>query len=223
MLVRPIVVFDLDGTLIDSAPLITDLINAMLADRGAGRRVTIAETRPHVVAGGRRAVAALLGDHAGDPDLAMAEFRERYAATPTPAGSLYPGAGRALAALAGAGFGLAVWSNKAQELCDKVIAELGLRPLFGAVVGTGPATPLKPDPRGLDLALAGAGGGRAACCYVGDSEVDYEVARLAAVPMVMMTHGYGDYRRAWPGAALAASFGQLPAIVHVLCPARAPA
>jgi phosphoglycolate phosphatase len=212
-------VFDLDGTLVDSAPVIAQILNAMLADRGFSRRLTVAETQPLVIGGGRAMIPAVFGEGAGDVDAILAEFRERYLATPMPADSLYPGARAALETFTAQGYGLAVWSNKLQPLCDKTIGELGLASLFGAVVGTGPDMPTKPDPRGLDAAIAGAGGSRDTCCYVGDSETDHEAAIVAGVPMVMMTHGYGLSRP--PGVPTAGSFAELPAIVDTLIPARA--
>jgi phosphoglycolate phosphatase len=219
VLVRGCVVFDLDGTLVDTARLCADLANAMLAARGAARRVTASQAAPHMIAGGLAAVAALLGPHGGEAEADLAEFRARYAATPTPPDSLYPGARAALQTLAAKGFALAIWSNKSQALCDKTIAELGLGALFAAVVGTGPGAPLKPDPAGFDLALGRAGGDRARCAYVGDSELDHKVATVAGVAMVMITHGYGCSRP--PGVAFADSFDDLPAILEALLPAQA--
>jgi phosphoglycolate phosphatase len=113
-----------------------------------------------------------------------------------------------------------VWSNKRQEQCDKVIEELGLAGDLDAVVGSGPATPLKPDLTGLDLVLARAGATRLHCCYVGDSEPDHRAALRAGLPLVMMTHGYGDYGRVWPRAVFCDSFDRLPRIVEGLLPVR---
>lgn len=209
-------VFDLDGTLVDSAPLCAAILNAMLAERGASFQLSTDETRPHVTAGGPAMVAALLGPHCSDPAREIGEFRDRYAATPTPPSSLYPGARQALAELAGLGIGTAVWSNKPQELCDKVLGDLGLVGCFAAIVGTGPHVPLKPDPTGLDLALARAGGARGHACYVGDSELDHEAAALAGLPFILLTHGYGRYDRPWPGAVVADGFAAVPALVAAI-------
>ncbi|MDQ2762123.1 MAG: HAD hydrolase-like protein [Pseudomonadota bacterium] len=184
-------VFDLDGTLIDSVPLCTEILNSMLADRGAPFRLSQAQTRPHVTAGGTAMVAALLGGYCGDPSRAIAEFRERYASLPTLASSLYPAVRQGLAELQSLGIGLAMWSNKPQLLCEKVVDDLGLADCFTAVVGTGLGIPLKPDPFGLRRALALAGGTRARSCYIGDSELDGEAARRARVPFIRVTYGYG--------------------------------
>jgi phosphoglycolate phosphatase len=186
------VVFDLDGTLVDSVPLITSLLNAMLADRGERARLTEIEVRPHVTAGGPALIETLLRGRCGETASALAEFRARYAEAATPADSVYPGAREALEALAAAGFGLAVCSNKTQALCDKVLGDVGLAGNFGAIVGTGPEAPLKPDPTGYRLALSRSGGHVGASCLVGDSDVDLLLARRAGVPFVYVTWGYGD-------------------------------
>lgn len=209
-------VFDLDGTLIDSVPLFATLINGMLEDRDAPFRVTEADTRPHATAGGVAMIRALLGDHCGPPDEEIAEFRRRYAAFPTPADSLYPGVRDALAALEAAGIALAVWSNKTQPLCEKIFADLGLTRRLAAVVGTSADVPLKPDTTGLDRALFLAGSDRAHACFVGDSDLDHEAARRAGVPFVMVTYGYGDYVRPWPGAVMVDDFAAVPGAVSAL-------
>ena len=207
-------VFDLDGALIDSVPLFTTILNAMLSDRGLAPRVDEAMVRPHASAGGRAMIGALLGDV--DVDRTLGEFRERYAALPTPQDCLYPGVREGLARLKAAGVGLALWSSKTQPLCDKVMGELGLAPLFDAIVGTSARVPLKPDPTGLDLALAQAGGARARSCFIGDSEADYDCARAAGVPVIILTYGYGAPGQTYPGARLADRFDAVPPLVEAI-------
>ena len=190
----------------DSVPLFASIINAMLVERGASFQVTDAETRPHATAGGAAMVSALLREHCGDVAGALADFRSRYASLPTPAESLYDGAMDVLFDLGKRGIALAVWSNKPQYLCDKIFADLGMTDLFAAVVGTSDEAPLKPDPTGLDRALAVAGSARSACCFVGDSDADYQAAMRAGVPFVLVTHGYGDYTLEYPGATAVDGF-----------------
>jgi phosphoglycolate phosphatase len=220
VVVRAHAVFDLDGTLIDSVPLISGIIDAMLAERGSTRRVSPETVRPYVTIGGRGMLQALVGEEWSDIDSALAEFRARYAALPTPESCLFPGVREGLAAVAELGFGLAVWSNKPQALCDKVVDELGLSRLFDAVVGTAADVPLKPDTTGFDRALTIGGGCRARSCLVGDSELDYRSAAAAGVPSVMVTYGYGEASADWPGAIRADRFSQVPAIVARLLAAN---
>ena len=211
------VVFDLDGTLVDSVPLIAGLLNAMLEDRGARPLVSEAEVRPHVTAGGPAMIEGLLRGRCGDATSALAEFRARYAQARTPMDSVYPGARDALEALAAAGYGLAVCSNKIQALCDKVLSDVGLAGYFGAIVGTGPDVPLKPDPTGYRLALARSGGRVGASCLVGDSDVDLELARRAGVPIVFATWGYGDDDTPRPDTTSVDGFAAVPgAVAHML-------
>jgi phosphoglycolate phosphatase len=206
-------VFDLDGTLVDSVPTFAHVLNAMLEDRRVCARLSHDAVRPHATAGGLAMVSGLLGDLCDDPHLALAEFRERYAAAPTPQGSVYPGVREGLTGLRAQGVGLAVFSNKPQYLCDKVLGDLGLAPLFSAIVGTAPGVPLKPDPRGLDIALTRAGGERQRSCYVGDSGADYALARDVGVPLILASWGYGEAGRAWPGALIADAFAAVPPLV----------
>lgn len=206
-------VFDLDGTLVDSVPLFVEILNAMLADRGSPLWLSEAEVRPHATAGGLAMVKSLLGEACGEPPAAIAEFRERYAAIPTPASSLYSGVREGLTALRHSGVILALFSNKTQGLCDKVVRELELSHLFSAVVGTSPGVPLKPDPAGLDLALARAGGVRQRSCYVGDSGADHALALAAGVPLIMVSWGYGEPGMDWPGATIAHEFASVPSLV----------
>ncbi len=223
VLVRAHAVFDLDGTLVDSVPLISEILNAMLADRRSVTRISPEATRPFVTAGGRGMLQALLGDACGDVDSALAEFRARYAALPTPPTCLFPGVREGLVAIRDRGIGLAVWSNKPQGLCDKVIDDLGLTRLFDAVVGTAADVPLKPDPIGFDRALSIAGGRRDRSCLVGDSDPDYRTAAAVGAPAVMVTYGYGDAEADWPDAIRADTFWQVPAIVEHLLAVSAPA
>jgi len=215
-------VFDLDGTLIDSAPLCAEILNAMLIDRGAAGRVSAAQTRRYVSLGGPALVETLLGEARGDVQADLREFRRRYAAMPTPPSSLYPGVRSGLEALAARGVVLALHSNKPQGLCEKVIGELELGHLFSAIVGAGAGLAAKPDPAGFDRALELSGGVRGRSCYIGDSELDHEVARRAGVRLVMATYGYGERGRDWPGALLADDFAAVPGLVADLLTPAAP-
>jgi len=151
-------VFDLDGTLVDSASHCAGIVNAMLDARGAQARVTPEDARRHISAGAEILIAALLGGAliAIEPDLA--EFRQRYASMPTPTTCLFPGVREGLAVLRQAGAGLAICSNKPQALCDKVLSDLGLADQFLAVVGGRRGAPSKPDPAHLRAAITLAGG-----------------------------------------------------------------
>jgi phosphoglycolate phosphatase len=214
------IVFDLDGTLVDSVGQCARIVNDMLRARGAAPTVTAAQTRPLVSVGGAKMVSALLGTAGGDPEAEIAEFRVRYAELPTPEDSLFPGAEDALRTLASRGYRLSICSNKPQCLCEKVVRELGLCDLFGAVVGRQQGRPAKPDPAHLDETLLRAGGRRSRAVYVGDSEVDVELARNAGVPLIFVAFGYGAVPRSSGEVLVASRFADLPALVERCLSAR---
>lgn len=194
------VIFDLDGTLVDSAFVCVDILNDMLADRGSARTIHPAHAKPWFSLGGARMVAALLAEECGDPDVEIVEFRRRYAERPTPAASLFPGVREGLHALADAGKRLAICSNKPQHLCDKVLADLNLTPFFEIVVGARAGYRAKPATDLLDLTLLTLRRPADDCLYVGDSEVDHAVAAAAEMPFRFMTYGYAE--PGWTAAAM---------------------
>ena len=195
------IVFDLDGTLVDSAFVCVDILNGMLAERGSVRTIPPAHAKPYLSLGGARMVAALLAEECGDPEVEIVDFRRRYAERPTPPASLFEGVRDGLHALSGAGRRLAVCSNKPQPLCDKVLADLRLGQLFEAVVGSRPGYRAKPATDLLDLTLLTLRLPAEACVYVGDSEVDHALADAVAMPFHFVTYGYAEPD--WRAEALA--------------------
>jgi phosphoglycolate phosphatase len=209
-------VFDLDGTLVDSVLICTDIVNAMLVDRQSDHRVSSADTRAYVSLGGARMMSGLLGRSCGDPEVEIGEFRSRYAARPTPEASLFPGVRRGLAELRDQRIRLTICSAKPQNLCEKVLADLGLADLFSAVVGSRQGAPCKPDPAHLDEVLARVGGCRTRACFIGDSEVDFDLAQRAGVPFILMTYGYASDVSDLSDAHTADHFHHVPGIVMSL-------
>lgn len=203
------VIFDLDGTLVDSHAQIIAIIDAMLAARGVTSRVDPVASRSAMSHGGGHLVATLLGTHCGDPDAELADFRARYVAAPTPPGALYPGVAEGLAALRERGVRLALCSNKPQHLCERVLADTGLAPLFEAVVGSRANLPAKPAPDMLLAAAAELGADPGDCLYVGDSEVDHATATAAQVPFLFVRYGYAAPGWAPPGAPAFECFSTL--------------
>lgn len=186
------IVFDLDGTLVDSALVCVEILNGMLADRGSVRTIHPARAKPWFSFGGTRMVAALLADDCGDPEMEVIEFRRRYTERATPQASLFAGVRDGLVELAAEGYRLAVCSNKPQHLCDKVLADLRLRDLFEVVVGSREGYRAKPAPDLLDLTLLRLRLPADRCLYVGDSEVDHAVATAAGMPFHFVTYGYAE-------------------------------
>jgi len=184
------VVFDLDGTLIDSLPDIHAAASAMLTEAGA-RAPTPAATRA-AVGHGVGPLVARLAREAGLPperDAALSEgFMAHYGPAPAALSRPFPNVAATLDALAARGLALAVCTNKPEAISRRILADLGLAGYFSVVVGGDTFPTRKPDPAGLLACLDRLGAGRA--LYVGDSEVDAETAGAAGVPFVMFTGGY---------------------------------
>jgi phosphoglycolate phosphatase len=186
------VIFDLDGTLVDSVPHSLSIINAMLAQRGSARRISYDEALPFASSGGLALIEGLMADDCRDAHEDLAIFRQFCLATPTPAESIYPGVADMVAGLTAQGTRLAICSNKPQHLCEKVLEDLGLAPHFSVVVGSRTDVPAKPAPDMLDVTLARLEAQAHECIFVGDSEVDEALAATRTMDFLFITHGYGN-------------------------------
>jgi len=188
-------IFDLDGTLVDSCAICVEILSAMLAERGSTHTIDPQAARPWMSVGGAQMVAALLGPACGDPDAEIAEFRRRYAIMQTRADSLFTGVADGLARLHGAGHRLSICSNKPQNLVENVLRDTALAPLFTSVVGSRAGVPTKPAPDLLALVLAQTGATPDQCLFIGDSEIDHQIADAAGIPFLFVTYGYAhaDY------------------------------
>ncbi len=189
------IVFDLDGTLIDSAPDIRIIANTVLATQ-ALPPLTMAQTRGFIGHGAGHFVAQMMAANGFDRASAefdathtrmLAEFTSLYETT-FEATTLYPGVQDALDTLAGLGYRLGLCTNKPVSATIAVLKHFGLHDKFTAVVGGDTLTVKKPDPAPLDLAFDKLGVGVHA--YVGDSEVDADTAQAAGVPFALFTEGY---------------------------------
>jgi phosphoglycolate phosphatase len=207
------VVFDLDGTLIDSAPDIHVLANRVLADWGAAP-ITAGQARDFIGNGAGVFVARMraargIGDDQQGPMLAafMGGYHGAVGLTVP-----YSGVVAALDALMAAGHALGVCTNKPAEPARAVLAHVGLLDRFAVVVGGDSLPVTKPDPAPLRAALEALPPG--AAVFVGDSEVDAETARAAGVPFLLFTEGYRKSPvAALPHAAAFAHWDDLPGLL----------
>lgn len=196
------VIFDLDGTLVDSCAACVEILSEIVVERGGGHRICPDGARAYMSRGGIDMVAGLLGPVCVDPVADLADFRARYHRHRTSVDTLFPGVPPGLRRLRDAGFTLSICSNKPQGLCDKVLADTGLSDHFVAVVGGQAGLRPKPAPDLLEAVLARLDCAPDACVFVGDSELDHAVARAMGMPFHFMTYGYAE--PGWSMAELAA-------------------
>ena len=187
----PAVLFDLDGTLTDSAPAIGGVLNSMRHERGLAP-LPADRYRAWISLGAAELVGSALDRPGPAPADEVAAFRFRYADTRATAADLYPGVEDMLKQLHTAGHAMAVCSNKPQFLCEKVLLETGIISYFGAVVGGDAVRRSKPDPMHLLHALASICRDGQPFFFVGDSRIDADAAAAAGAMFVWASYGYGE-------------------------------
>ena len=213
------VLFDLDGTLVHTAPSIANAVNLMLAERGLPTWPR--ETVEGWIGGGmerlvERVLAALEGRGGTvTPDDAIAGFRRHYGANLTRDSKIYPHLTTLLDALRADGHVLGCVTNKPREFAVPLLAQLGLDALFSTLVCGDDLPTRKPDPAPVNAALQALGATAARGCLVGDSSADMAAARAAGCRAVLVGWGYGsDHPDAVAQAdARVNSVGQLQAVL----------
>lgn len=188
------VVFDLDGTLVDSAPDLAAALNRLLAAERR-REVTLDEVKAMVGDGvrmivrrGLRATGEDVADH--ELDGLVKRYVADYERNATDLTRLFPQAEETVVALRAAGAQSAVCTNKPFRASATILEDLGVAHLFDAVIGGDSTARRKPDPLPLSTTLERLGVPPDDAVYVGDSEVDVQTARAVGVPVIAMRHGY---------------------------------
>jgi phosphoglycolate phosphatase len=196
MLRPPIAVFDLDGTLADTARDLIATLNVVLEREGLPAR-SVDEARADVSAGARalieRGIAAagrkIVPARLDELHLFFLAYYAEHLCVET---RLFPGVVEALDNLRAAGFRLAVCTTKNESYSVEVLQGLGIADRFAAICGRESFPYLKPDPRHLLLTIDRAGGDPGRAVMVGDSLPDIATARAAGIPVVAVTFGYSD-------------------------------
>jgi phosphoglycolate phosphatase len=209
----PALIFDLDGTLADTAPDLLGATNAVLAARKRPR-LDLDHLR-HMVGFGAVALITQAMEASGAP-VAEEEmpplieiFLDHYRGHIADGTRLFPDVAETLAALKAGGARLGVLTNKPQELTDLLLPRLGLDEMFAAVYGAGRKPYTKPDPRIFHDVVADCGGSPAV--MIGDSITDLNTARAAGVSCVLMSYGFTPVPAADLGADIVLDeFSQLP-------------
>lgn len=188
------VIFDLDGTLVDTAPDLMRATNHVL--EGMGRRaISVDEVRAFVGHGARSLLTRGLAATGGVPENYDVEpdyrrFVTFYSNNIAGGSVVFPGLVQLLGRLKAEGFGLGVCTNKLEGLSVQLLDALDLSRYFGAVVGPDTLGVAKPDPRPFHEAVARLGLSEPRAVMVGDSETDILTARNAGVPVIAVPFGY---------------------------------
>lgn len=210
--------FDLDGTLVDSVPDLTAALNRLLRARGLAP--FDAATVTGFVGDGVRALVerAFAARGAVADAAAVTAYTDDYAAHASEATRPYPAVPETLAALCHAGWRLAVCTNKPEAPARRLLADLGLERFFAAVGGGDSFPARKPDPAHILGTLRLAGGERARALMVGDHRNDVQAAAGAGMPAIFAAWGYAPRASAQGAAAIAERFADLPEAAEALLP-----
>ena len=193
---RPIIVFDLDGTLVDTAPDLLDSLKHILGIGGVAD-ADVSGLRGYVGRGGRALIERAYAAHntplpAAEHDRLLALYLDHYGLNIPGKSQPYPGVVVALDRFTEAGFLLAICTNKTEAFSRKLILSLGMNHYFSAICGQDTFAFRKPDPRHLTETILKAGGDPRGAVMVGDSQTDIDTAKSAGIPVVAVDFGYTD-------------------------------
>lgn len=220
---RPVLLFDLDGTLADTAADLCETLNVILEMHGRGRVPN--ERVRHLVGGGARLLLERGYSETGEPasaemlDLSFDEFLDYYGRHIADHTKLWPGVRDQLDMLAERGALMAVCTNKVEGLSRKLLEMLGIDHYFPVVIGGDTLPVKKPNPEHLFEAIRLLGGERDHAVMVGDSETDIDAAKNAGLPSICVSFGYTRVPVAELGADVVIDhFDAFPAALATLLP-----
>ena len=207
-----LVLFDLDGTLLDSAPDMLATVNRMRAARGQGA-MALADLRPHVSKGSRAMSAAAFPELGGEvpPDL-IREFLDVYEEELGRHGAPFDGVDALLDAIEAAGARWGIVTNKPEYLARQVLPALGWEARSAILIGGDTLPERKPHPLPLLHSAQALGVDIADCVYIGDDQRDIDAARAAGMRSVVALWGYRldhDDPTHWGGDVLVEDIGGL--------------
>ena len=215
------VIFDLDGTLVDSAPDIAEALTFALTPMGA--KPFLAADVVKLIGGGAMAAidkALALASLEADPvqrrqifDTFMVAYKDVSAR----GNGLFDGAHELLSGLNASGVGCAICTNKAEDVAAIALKALGIAHHFKSVVGASDRLPRKPDPAMLRANLNELGIWADEAVFIGDSPADHGIARAAGVPVILVDFGYTHTPVRDLGAdAVVSHLSEIPAAVRAL-------
>ena len=205
------VIFDLDGTLLDSLNDILYVLNDTLTYFGLPQ-ITRAQAQRYIGNGARELVRLAIGGENSDRlDEILGYYKEKYAKSDNGLSRIYDGEDDALKALKSAGVKLAVLTNKPHAAAMRANAIFFEKYGFDCILGQTDGVPLKPDPHAVYRIMEKLGVGKAECLFVGDGETDVETAKNAGLDCVSVLWGYRtkEQLEASGATAFAANFKEL--------------
>ncbi|MGL5114646.1 MAG: HAD hydrolase-like protein [Beijerinckiaceae bacterium] len=196
MALPPIVVFDLDGTLADTAPDLMGTLNVILSREGLPE-LPLDKARSLIGAGAKALLKRGFAENGRDLPVArldalFGDFLDHYRANIAVGSRLFDGVGAALDRLEAAGCIFAVCTNKREEFALSLLEALDARHRFRFIAGQDTFDVFKPEPRHLTETIVRAGGDPLRALMVGDSRTDVDTARAARLPVVGVSFGYTD-------------------------------
>ena len=219
------IVFDLDGTLIDTAPDLVDTLNVVFAREGLPQ--VAYETARNLIGGGARAMIARGIEAEGIAvtparlEQLFADFIAHYSEHIADRSRPFPGLTDALDVLAADGCRFAVCTNKLERLSVRLLEQLNLAGRFVAICGQDTFGIQKPDPEVLRRTVQAAGGILTQAIMIGDSETDIRTARAAGIPVIAVDFGYSERPVSDFGPdRIISHFAQLRAAIAAILPAN---
>ncbi len=187
------VIFDLDGTLMDTSGDLLAAANKVFRMLGHGDVLQVGRDSGAALKGGKSMLRTGFA-HLGIEDEARVDAHykdvlEAYGEAVDVHTTIYPGAMEAVEALKTAGYGVGICTNKPERFAESLLVSKGIRDTFGAMLGADTLPVRKPDPEHLFETVRRLGGDPARTCLVGDTDTDRNTARNAGVPSILVTFG----------------------------------
>ncbi|MFI4961884.1 MAG: HAD family hydrolase [Hyphomicrobiales bacterium] len=221
----PTIVFDLDGTLIDTAPDLVDTLNVVFAREGWPP--VPYETARNTIGGGARMMIARgiaaegIAVAPAKLEQLFADFIAHYTEHLADRSRPFPGLTDALDVLASGGYRFAVCTNKLERLSVLLLKQLKLADRFAAICGQDTFGIQKPDPEVLRRTVTAAGGSLPHAIMIGDSVTDIRTARAAGIPVIAVDFGYSERPVSELGPdRIISHFAQLRSVIAAISPAN---
>jgi phosphoglycolate phosphatase len=190
-LTKQLVVFDLDGTLVDSGQVVSSILNKLRQKIGKQEK-PVSYFTPWLSLGGLELVENGLGVDELAAESLLSEFRAQYAEISTPSDTVYQGVFDVLNHLLAQNIKMCICTNKPRNLAEKVLSETGLARYFEYVCAGGDLPTKKPHPRNLAVCVEFFGIHPQQVAFVGDSSIDQKLAAALSVDFYFFTRGYDD-------------------------------